>query len=280
MAGRIIDYCYFVLFIRIGMGKHYFLTQDSEFCYQLDYFYEYMQENYLTELKIYEAQLSNDRDYFFCKEYSQCGERGSAYTNCGKVCDKYSPRNGKKGICRHYGPCYDITDKFRIVKLKEKNIKKPYTLKVVINNNVEEINAKDLKALTWKQPYAELMLHGKVETRTWKTSYRGWVLICAAQKPYDTNQIKSISGLSQLIRIINKLQYMESDYDGKAIAIAKLTDCRLMTPQDEDKCFVNYYEGLYCHIYSNVMPIKPIPFKGKLGFSNVSADIFKKIKLM
>lgn len=41
-----------------------------------------------------------------------------------------------------------------------------------------------LRALSWKEPYATLMLHGKVETRTWPTDYRGLVLNCVALKDY------------------------------------------------------------------------------------------------
>ena len=47
-----------------------------------------------------------------------------------------------------------------------------------------------IKALSWKQPYASLMLKGKIETRSWPTNYRGLVLICASKAPYSIKEIK------------------------------------------------------------------------------------------
>jgi hypothetical protein len=52
--------------------------------------------------------------------------------------------------------------------------------------NTEFLN-QEIRALTWKEPYASLMLHGKIETRTWYTKYRGLVLICAGLKHYNEN---------------------------------------------------------------------------------------------
>lgn len=49
-----------------------------------------------------------------------------------------------------------------------------------------------IRALWWREPYASLMLQGKVETRTWNTNYRGLVLICASIKPYDDADILRI----------------------------------------------------------------------------------------
>lgn len=48
----------------------------------------------------------------------------------------------------------------------------------------EKYPGADIRALSTKQPYASLMLHGKVETRTWDSKYLGWVLICASKQAY------------------------------------------------------------------------------------------------
>lgn len=43
-----------------------------------------------------------------------------------------------------------------------------------------------MKALSVKQPWASLIFHGKnIENRTWKTKFRGTVLIHASAKPVD-----------------------------------------------------------------------------------------------
>lgn len=88
------------------MPKMYFQKHD-ECCYTLDYHREYMQDNNLKQLELFEAKRETVTGYFFCKEYQETGETG----NCGKQCDKYSPNNGKNGRCKHYGYTYEQTDK-------------------------------------------------------------------------------------------------------------------------------------------------------------------------
>jgi ASCH domain. len=46
-----------------------------------------------------------------------------------------------------------------------------------------------MKAISLKEPWASLMLEGKktIETRVWKTNYRGKLLLCASKnqkRPY------------------------------------------------------------------------------------------------
>lgn len=54
----------------------------------------------------------------------------------------------------------------------------------------------EIRALSWKEPYASLMLHGKIETRPWSTKYRGLVLVCASQKPYTEAELMGIAGVA------------------------------------------------------------------------------------
>jgi hypothetical protein len=140
-----------------------------------------------------------------------------------------------------------------------------------------------LMALSWKQPYAELMLHGKIETRTWNTNYRGWVLICTSLKSYNTSQILSISGGIQFKRLIKVLQTSNDEvlnHPGKAIAIGKLIDCRPMIEIDEDSCFVKFYPDLFCHIYDNIVPINPFNWKGSQGWKEVDFELKQKIEIL
>lgn len=121
----------------------------------------------------------------------------------------------------------------------------------------------------------------KIETRTWETNYRGLVLICASKKPYSLGELLNICGDYQYYRIIDTLGYEPSQFDdvcGYAIGVGKLVDCRRMTKEDEDACFVFYNPNLWCHIYEDVKPIIPIPFKGKQGWSMVDDNIFKQIQ--
>lgn len=136
-----------------------------------------------------------------------------------------------------------------------------------------------MKALTWKEPFASLMLHGKIETRTWNTNYRGLVLICAGKRYYSYSEIQNISGGFKTIKIRdlfydNKLKQQ----CGMAIAIGTLVDSRPMKPEDEDRCFVQYHPDLYCHVYTDVFAIEPFAWKGSQGWKNVPQYIINSIK--
>lgn len=82
---------------------YYFLNKDSERCYEKNYFLDQMWYQDFKELKVFKAIKSKDKDFFFCKHFDEVGETG----NCGKECSAYSPRNGKSGICKHHGFCYE-----------------------------------------------------------------------------------------------------------------------------------------------------------------------------
>lgn len=138
-----------------------------------------------------------------------------------------------------------------------------------------------LLALSWKQPYAGLMLCGKIETRTWNTNYRGWVLICASQQGYKWPQVQNISGRAQAARISTQILCSGNIFHpGKAIAIGRLIDCRPMRKEDEDKCFVQFFSDLFCHVYEDVQAIEPFRWKGKQGWSEVPLEVKSKIVLL
>jgi len=134
-------------------------------------------------------------------------------------------------------------------------------------------------ALSWNQPFASLMLHGKVETRRRPTNVRGWVLICAAATSYTFDQVDKISGIEQCDRIDSLLQGDNIEL-GKAIAIGKLVDCRAMTVGDEKRCFVKYQQGLWCWYFEDVKEIEPFSWKGKQGWSILTEDQKAMIKLI
>ena len=151
---------------------------------------------------------------------------------------------------------------------------------IELKEDPKVIRPKDrIGALSWKEPYATLMFHGKIETRTWPTNYRGPVLICTSIKDYRIDQIMNISGEKQFERIIDLIDDKKPEIkNGFAIATGSLMQCRPMQKSDEDKCFVWYSPDLFCHIYKDVRPIKPFPFKGGRKWSSITNEQFIKIK--
>lgn len=157
-------------------------------------------------------------------------------------------------------------------------------------------------ALSWKQPYATAMLLGKIETRVWATKYRGPLLICVSKTGYSLRFVREISGEEQYGKLVNQLfitPYAHTlDLFGMAIAVGNLVDCREMKPEDEDKAFVRYRapwveertgkdgrvrkikQTLFCHIYENVRPIIPFPWKGCQGWAEVTDELKNTIEYL
>lgn len=157
-----------------------------------------------------------------------------------------------------------------------------------------------IRALSWKQPFAQLMMHGKIETRVWPTNYRGLVLMCASVSWYPLAIVKEIAGIEQFARIIKSFEQEPGSFEtGVAFGIGRLADCRRMTQEDEQACYVKYQEPwkverlvrgtlvkqeldkmLWCHIYEDVTPIKRFLFKGRQRWSNITMETRKQIILL
>lgn len=124
-----------------------------------------------------------------------------------------------------------------------------------------------MKALSLTQPYAEIIRNGtkKIETRSWKTNYRGRIYIHATSgKPVkDPALMELVKG-------------KDLDY-GKIICSARLVDCIRMTPEfieevkkNHDEYVSGIYEvGRYAWILEDVQPVEPFEIKGHLGLWEV-----------
>lgn len=125
-----------------------------------------------------------------------------------------------------------------------------------------------MKVLSIQEPYATLIKeqYKKVETRSWKTNYRGEILIHASiSKKY----LKSITDP----KVIDLIKNINLNY-GKIICKANLVDCIEMTLDFIEKIKMNlqeyslgiYEQGRYAWILDNIEPLPtPIEVKGKLG---------------
>ena len=128
-----------------------------------------------------------------------------------------------------------------------------------------------MKVLTIKEPYATLIKRKikYIETRSWKTNYRGELYIQAGCSKIDRN-LKQHSELLELYKDI-KLNY------GNIICKCNLIDCVYMTEefinQEKENNYNNfiageYKEGRYAWILDSIEEVEPIPVKGKLGIWN------------
>lgn len=123
-----------------------------------------------------------------------------------------------------------------------------------------------MKALTVKEPWASLIINGykKYEFRSWKTNYRGKLLIHA--------------GLSLDRTVTDKFSDYNLEYgQGEIIGEATLADCILvdeklnMELKEKDSLVYGHsdHTGIYAWKLDNVIKYdKPIKCKGKLGLWN------------
>jgi len=139
----------------------------------------------------------------------------------------------------------------------------------------------EIRALCWKNPFAAGMIAGKIETRNRPTNVRGFVLIVATEKRYNNEQLFQITTHSLYLKMMEKMAKTfgcdENYSNGKAVGIAKLTDCRPMTPEDEEKTFVKYQPGKWCWIFEDVTPIIPFKLKGFQGWRILKESIKRQI---
>ncbi len=112
-----------------------------------------------------------------------------------------------------------------------------------------------MKAITLMPDWAMLMMGGEktVEYRTWKTDYRGDILICSSAK-----------------RIPNCIS-------GHALMVAELVDIVPFERKHLDAAAMEHMPDRkgFAWIMDNIRYIKPFPVKGKLGLFNV--DIVPEI---
>ena len=115
-----------------------------------------------------------------------------------------------------------------------------------------------MKALSLKQPYAELILQGrkKIELRTWNTKFRGKFLIHASKVPNKES--------------MEKFNFKEIP-TGVIVGEAELIDVKHYETDKEFNKDKNLHQatkgwGSYGFILKNVKRIKPIPVNGKLNF--------------
>lgn len=128
-----------------------------------------------------------------------------------------------------------------------------------------------MKVLTLREPYATLVKNKVkyIETRSWKTNYRGELYIHSGLAKL-TREVKERKELSAL--------YSEDDLQyGHIICKCDLVDCIYMTEEfikqeaqkDSNNFIAGYYKvGRYAWLLDNIKSIEPIEAKGKLGIWN------------
>jgi hypothetical protein len=103
-----------------------------------------------------------------------------------------------------------------------------------------------MKALSMTPPYGQFIRDGKktIETRKWKTDYRGPILFVCTKVPWTKEA-------------------------GMALCVADLVGIRPMKPNDEYAAHCPIYPGAWAWILRNIRPVIPFPVKGQLSLFDV-----------
>jgi len=122
-----------------------------------------------------------------------------------------------------------------------------------------------MKALSLKQPFAELILQGKkkIELRKWNTNFRGEFLIHASKVPDK--------------KAMEKFRFKELP-TGQILGKATLVDVKKYeNPEefnlDKDKHLASEDYGQYGFLLTDIKRTNPINCNGKLGFWNYEGTI-------
>ena len=103
-----------------------------------------------------------------------------------------------------------------------------------------------MKTLSVKQPWASMIARGEktIEVRSWRTSYRGPLLIVSCARPRDP-----LAGL--------------------ALAIVQLIDCRPWCAEDERLSGICGSENCWSWLLRDARLIPPFPGRGRLGLYDI-----------
>lgn len=128
-----------------------------------------------------------------------------------------------------------------------------------------------MKVLSLTEPYATLILNGNkhIETRSWKTTYRGKLYIHASMTKIKKETLNN----KELMSLVEN-----KDLNfGYIICKCDLVDCIYMTKEYVEEIKNNNYEeyicgeykeGRYAFILENIELVDPIKAKGKLSIWN------------
>ena len=148
-----------------------------------------------------------------------------------------------------------------------KNIERVFGCAVVI----VDLKILAVKALTIRQPWAELILRGRkpYELRSWKTKYRGPLVIHSAMK-VDSDDARQLGLNPEMLTT------------GCFVGIAVLSDVRPYTGKDakllsSKRAGGDWYPNLFSWVLMKPRRISPIEAKGQLGLFKVPKAVEHRI---
>lgn len=122
--------------------------------------------------------------------------------------------------------------------------------------------------------------HNKIETRTWRTLYRGPVLFIASRIPFREQEMVDLAGQRMYDRIKKSIDEGMKMPVGVAYAVGDLVSISKMNKEDEHRTYVKFNPNidLYCFHFDSVTPIIEFPVRGNVGLMPLKPEITEQIK--
>lgn len=126
-----------------------------------------------------------------------------------------------------------------------------------------------MKALSIRQPWAWLIFNkGKdIENRTWKTNFRGRVLVHAA-KGITHAEHEEVARKLAFFTPKSRIPEINDLERGGIIGSIEIVDC-------VEKSDSSWFTGPYGFVLANPEPMPFIPLRGMLGFFEVDESLLK-----
>ena len=139
-----------------------------------------------------------------------------------------------------------------------------------------------MKAISIQQPWAEFIISGlkQIENRSWKTGFRGQILIHASKR-WDEDNFPFLTGSKyqfhneQVMDLLSHEDYMKLSTDsrnyqrGGIVGICTISDC---VSQSND----SWFYGPYGFVIEEARPVPFVECRGALGLFDVPDDVMIK----
>lgn len=127
-------------------------------------------------------------------------------------------------------------------------------------------------ALSIRQPWASLVVQGfkNIENRSWRTKYRGLVLIHAPMKILAVAAVKASSIATTCdVPLSTFLPMLDKENRGGIIGVAEIVDC-------VDSFDSPWFFGPHGFVLANARPLPFTPCKGALGLFKWEAKLIQE----
>jgi activating signal cointegrator 1 len=142
-----------------------------------------------------------------------------------------------------------------------------------------------LRCLSLTQPWATLVMIGakRIETRSWRTSYRGPLGIHAAKGfPKVAREICLTEPFKRTLIVAGYRSVADLPFGAllgtvQLVAVVGVKRVRSAISSDE-YAFGDYSDGRFAWILEDVRPLKtPIPIRGALGLWNIDRSLLEEV---